>query len=140
MLLSLAGRILEESGWDQELSKANGCRVDVQHSFVPMLSLIRIPSNKHHQFEMLCLAYIFVLETKSQEVFQCSQHDFLNFECFFFSFQALFVANFAKVHEKTQILNEDWKKLRVQPVQLMKPVSGHPFLKQVWKGRGARQQ
>uniref|UniRef100_A0A663MJS5 Uncharacterized protein n=1 Tax=Athene cunicularia TaxID=194338 RepID=A0A663MJS5_ATHCN len=43
---------------------------------------------------------------------------------------ALFVANFAKVHEKTQILNEDWKKLRVQPVQLMKPVSGHPFLKQ----------
>ncbi|NWH39556.1 EZH1 methyltransferase, partial [Chloropsis hardwickii] len=44
--------------------------------------------------------------------------------------QALFVANFAKVHEKTQILNEDWKKLRVQPVQLMKPVSGHPFLKQ----------
>ncbi|OXB71279.1 UNVERIFIED_CONTAM: hypothetical protein H355_005750, partial [Colinus virginianus] len=51
-------------------------------------------------------------------------------ECFFLSFQALFVANFAKVHEKTQILNEDWKKLRVQPVQLMKPVSGHPFLKQ----------
>ncbi|XP_048172409.1 histone-lysine N-methyltransferase EZH1 isoform X1 [Corvus hawaiiensis] len=44
--------------------------------------------------------------------------------------KALFVANFAKVHEKTQILNEDWKKLRVQPVQLMKPVSGHPFLKQ----------
>ncbi|KAJ7421097.1 Histone-lysine N-methyltransferase EZH1 [Willisornis vidua] len=35
--------------------------------------------------------------------------------------KALFVANFAKVHEKTQILNEDWKKLRVQPVQLMKP-------------------
>uniref|UniRef100_A0A672UJ48 [histone H3]-lysine(27) N-trimethyltransferase n=1 Tax=Strigops habroptila TaxID=2489341 RepID=A0A672UJ48_STRHB len=30
--------------------------------------------------------------------------------------KALFVANFAKVHEKTQILNEDWKKLRVQPV------------------------
>ncbi|NXT73755.1 EZH1 methyltransferase, partial [Zapornia atra] len=44
--------------------------------------------------------------------------------------KALFVANFAKVHEKTQILNEDWKKLRVQPVQVMKPVSGHPFLKQ----------
>ncbi|NXW95302.1 EZH1 methyltransferase, partial [Alopecoenas beccarii] len=44
--------------------------------------------------------------------------------------KALFVANFAKVHEKTQILNEDWKKLRVQPVQLTKPVSGHPFLKQ----------
>lgn len=50
------------------------------------------------------------------------------------------MANFAKVHEKTQILNEDWKKLRVQPVQLMKPVSGHPFLKQVWRGKGAQQQ
>ncbi|XP_067397484.1 histone-lysine N-methyltransferase EZH1 isoform X2 [Emydura macquarii macquarii] len=36
----------------------------------------------------------------------------------------------AKVQEKIQILNEDWKKLRVQPVPLMKPVSGHPFLKQ----------
>lgn len=47
------------------------------------------------------------------------------------------MANFAKVHEKTQILNEDWKKLRVQPVQLMKPVSGHPFLKQVCTGKGA---
>ncbi|XP_051014633.1 histone-lysine N-methyltransferase EZH1 isoform X2 [Acomys russatus] len=43
--------------------------------------------------------------------------------------KALYVANFAKVQEKTQILNEDWKKLRVQPVQPMKPVSGHPFLK-----------
>lgn len=43
--------------------------------------------------------------------------------------KALYVANFAKVQEKTQILNEEWKKLRVQPVQLMKPVSGHPFLK-----------
>ncbi|EHH62754.1 hypothetical protein EGM_21213, partial [Macaca fascicularis] len=42
---------------------------------------------------------------------------------------ALYVANFAKVQEKTQILNEEWKKLRVQPVQSMKPVSGHPFLK-----------
>uniref|UniRef100_A0A4X2M310 [histone H3]-lysine(27) N-trimethyltransferase n=1 Tax=Vombatus ursinus TaxID=29139 RepID=A0A4X2M310_VOMUR len=45
--------------------------------------------------------------------------------------KALFVANFAKVQEKTQILNEDWKRLRIQPVQLMKPVSGHPFLKKV---------
>ncbi|KAH1174257.1 hypothetical protein KIL84_002401 [Mauremys mutica] len=44
--------------------------------------------------------------------------------------KALFVANFAKVQEKTQILNEDWKKLRVQPVALMKPGTGHPFLKQ----------
>uniref|UniRef100_A0A7J7U7T9 [histone H3]-lysine(27) N-trimethyltransferase n=1 Tax=Pipistrellus kuhlii TaxID=59472 RepID=A0A7J7U7T9_PIPKU len=45
--------------------------------------------------------------------------------------KALYVANFAKVQEKTQILNEEWKKLRVQPVQLMKPLSGHPFLKKV---------
>ncbi|XP_008570112.1 PREDICTED: histone-lysine N-methyltransferase EZH1 isoform X1 [Galeopterus variegatus] len=43
--------------------------------------------------------------------------------------KALYVANFAKVQEKTQILNEEWKKLRVQPVQSMKPVSGHLFLK-----------
>ncbi|XP_073901887.1 histone-lysine N-methyltransferase EZH1 isoform X1 [Castor canadensis] len=43
--------------------------------------------------------------------------------------KALYVANFAKVQEKTQILNEEWKKLRVQPVQSMKPVSGYPFLK-----------
>ncbi|KAL1779156.1 histone-lysine N-methyltransferase EZH1 isoform X1 [Sigmodon hispidus] len=43
--------------------------------------------------------------------------------------KALYVANFAKVQEKTQILNEEWKKLRIQPVQPMKPVSGHPFLK-----------
>ncbi|XP_008570113.1 PREDICTED: histone-lysine N-methyltransferase EZH1 isoform X2 [Galeopterus variegatus] len=45
--------------------------------------------------------------------------------------KALYVANFAKVQEKTQILNEEWKKLRVQPVQSMKPVSGHLFLKKV---------
>jgi histone-lysine N-methyltransferase EZH1 len=44
------------------------------------------------------------------------------------------VANFAKVQEKTQILNEEWKKLRVQPVQSMKPVSGYPFLKKVLLG------
>ncbi|EHB18364.1 Histone-lysine N-methyltransferase EZH1 [Heterocephalus glaber] len=43
--------------------------------------------------------------------------------------KALYVANFAKVQEKTQILNEEWKQRRVQPVQSMKPVSGHPFLK-----------
>ena len=67
ILLSLAGRILEEVSWDQELSKATGCWVDFQHGFVPILSLIRIPSNEHHQFEMLCLAYILMLETKSQE-------------------------------------------------------------------------
>ncbi|XP_042529680.1 histone-lysine N-methyltransferase EZH1 isoform X2 [Dipodomys spectabilis] len=43
--------------------------------------------------------------------------------------KALYVANFAKVQEKTQILNEEWKKLRVQPVQSMKPCtieSGFP--------------
>ncbi|XP_021573329.1 histone-lysine N-methyltransferase EZH1 isoform X3 [Carlito syrichta] len=45
--------------------------------------------------------------------------------------KALYVANFTKVQEKIQILNEEWKKLRVQPVQPMKPVSGHPFLKKV---------
>ncbi|XP_053424882.1 histone-lysine N-methyltransferase EZH1 isoform X7 [Nycticebus coucang] len=45
--------------------------------------------------------------------------------------KALYVANFAKVQEKTQILNEEWKKLRVQPVQSMKPVNGHPFHKKV---------
>ncbi|XP_013374598.1 PREDICTED: histone-lysine N-methyltransferase EZH1 [Chinchilla lanigera] len=43
--------------------------------------------------------------------------------------KALYVANFAKVQEKTQILNEEWKKRRVQPVQSMRPVSGHAFLK-----------
>ncbi|XP_021573328.1 histone-lysine N-methyltransferase EZH1 isoform X2 [Carlito syrichta] len=35
--------------------------------------------------------------------------------------KALYVANFTKVQEKIQILNEEWKKLRVQPVQPMKP-------------------
>lgn len=44
--------------------------------------------------------------------------------------KAHIVANFVKVHEKTQILNEDCKKLRVQLVRLMKLVSGHQFLKQ----------
>ncbi|XP_004633849.1 histone-lysine N-methyltransferase EZH1 [Octodon degus] len=43
--------------------------------------------------------------------------------------KALYVANFAKVQEKTQILNEEWKKRRVQPVQAVKPVSSQPFLK-----------
>ncbi|XP_028557823.2 histone-lysine N-methyltransferase EZH1 isoform X2 [Podarcis muralis] len=44
--------------------------------------------------------------------------------------KALFVSNYAKVQEKINILNEDWKKLRVQPIQSMKLVGGHPFLKQ----------
>ncbi|KAG8512872.1 Histone-lysine N-methyltransferase EZH1 [Galemys pyrenaicus] len=42
--------------------------------------------------------------------------------------KALYVANFAKVQEKTQVLNEEWKKLRVQPVQLMKPVEDETVL------------
>ncbi|XP_054849277.1 histone-lysine N-methyltransferase EZH1 isoform X2 [Eublepharis macularius] len=44
--------------------------------------------------------------------------------------KALFASNYAKVQEKTHILNEDWKKLRVQPIQSMKLARGHPFLKQ----------
>nr|XP_060637264.1 histone-lysine N-methyltransferase EZH1 isoform X1 [Anolis sagrei ordinatus] len=44
--------------------------------------------------------------------------------------KALFASNYAKVQEKLDILNEDWKKLRVQPIQSMKLVGGHPFLKQ----------
>ncbi|XP_061444148.1 histone-lysine N-methyltransferase EZH1 isoform X4 [Rhineura floridana] len=44
--------------------------------------------------------------------------------------KALFVSNYAKVQEKINMLNEDWKKLRVQPIQSMKLVGGHPFLKQ----------
>ncbi|KAF7239055.1 Histone-lysine N-methyltransferase EZH1 [Varanus komodoensis] len=44
--------------------------------------------------------------------------------------KALFVCNYKKVQEKINILNDDWKKLRVQPIQSMKLVGGHPFLKQ----------
>uniref|UniRef100_A0A8D0DSZ4 Enhancer of zeste 1 polycomb repressive complex 2 subunit n=1 Tax=Salvator merianae TaxID=96440 RepID=A0A8D0DSZ4_SALMN len=44
--------------------------------------------------------------------------------------KALFASNYAKVQENVNILNEDWKKLRVQPIQSMKVVGGHPFLKQ----------
>uniref|UniRef100_A0A8C7DXQ8 Uncharacterized protein n=1 Tax=Naja naja TaxID=35670 RepID=A0A8C7DXQ8_NAJNA len=43
----------------------------------------------------------------------------------------LFVSNFTKIQEKINILNDDWKKLRVQPIQSMKLVGGNPFLKQV---------
>ncbi|ETE65535.1 Histone-lysine N-methyltransferase EZH1 [Ophiophagus hannah] len=42
----------------------------------------------------------------------------------------LFVSNFTKIQEKINILNDDWKKLRVQPIQSMKLVGGNPFLKQ----------
>ncbi|XP_053118118.1 histone-lysine N-methyltransferase EZH1 isoform X2 [Hemicordylus capensis] len=44
--------------------------------------------------------------------------------------KALFASNYMKVQEKINILNEDWKKLRVQPIQSMRLVGGHPFLKQ----------
>ncbi|XP_077172053.1 histone-lysine N-methyltransferase EZH1 isoform X2 [Paroedura picta] len=44
--------------------------------------------------------------------------------------KALFASNFTKVQEKASLLNEDWKKLRVQPIQSMKLLRGHPFLKQ----------
>ncbi|KAM4692268.1 histone-lysine N-methyltransferase EZH1 isoform 2-T2 [Rhinophrynus dorsalis] len=43
--------------------------------------------------------------------------------------RTLYVENLAKAQERTNVLNEDWKKLRVQPVQKMKPSNGHPFLK-----------
>ncbi|XP_039183597.1 histone-lysine N-methyltransferase EZH1 isoform X3 [Crotalus tigris] len=42
----------------------------------------------------------------------------------------LFVSNFTKIQEKINILNDDWKKLRIQPIQSMKLVGGNPFLKQ----------
>ncbi|XP_062988550.1 histone-lysine N-methyltransferase EZH1 isoform X1 [Elgaria multicarinata webbii] len=44
--------------------------------------------------------------------------------------KALFAHNYTKVQEKINVLNDDWKKLRVQPIQSMKLVGGHPFLKQ----------
>uniref|UniRef100_A0A803K100 Enhancer of zeste 1 polycomb repressive complex 2 subunit n=1 Tax=Xenopus tropicalis TaxID=8364 RepID=A0A803K100_XENTR len=40
-----------------------------------------------------------------------------------------YVENLTKAQERAHLLNEDWKKLRVQPIQMMKPTSGHPFLK-----------
>ncbi|XP_040185758.1 histone-lysine N-methyltransferase EZH1 isoform X2 [Rana temporaria] len=42
---------------------------------------------------------------------------------------ALYVRNLAKAKDRTNILDEEWKKLRVQHVQMMMPSSGHPFLK-----------
>lgn len=39
--------------------------------------------------------------------------------------------NLAKAKDRTNILDEEWKKLRVQHVQMMMPSSGHPFLKKV---------
>ncbi|KAM5135321.1 histone-lysine N-methyltransferase EZH1 isoform 2-T3 [Mantella aurantiaca] len=43
--------------------------------------------------------------------------------------KALYVENLVKAQDRTNLLNEEWKKLRVQPVQMMTPSSGHPFLK-----------
>ncbi|KAM9296675.1 histone-lysine N-methyltransferase EZH1, partial [Gastrophryne carolinensis] len=42
---------------------------------------------------------------------------------------ALYVENVAKAQKHADRLNEDWKKLKVQPIKIMKPSSGHPFLK-----------
>ncbi|XP_005994088.1 histone-lysine N-methyltransferase EZH1 isoform X2 [Latimeria chalumnae] len=41
--------------------------------------------------------------------------------------KSLFTANRNKVKERTEVLNEDWKKLRVQPTQIMTPTSMQPF-------------
>ncbi|XP_069490519.1 histone-lysine N-methyltransferase EZH1 isoform X2 [Ambystoma mexicanum] len=43
--------------------------------------------------------------------------------------KSLFMANLAKAQERAKVLNEDWKKLRLQPVQKMKPIYGHSFIK-----------
>ncbi|XP_069093824.1 histone-lysine N-methyltransferase EZH1 isoform X2 [Pleurodeles waltl] len=43
--------------------------------------------------------------------------------------KTLFMANLAKAQERAKVLNEDWKKLRLQPVQKMKPIYGHSFIK-----------
>ncbi|XP_053310184.1 histone-lysine N-methyltransferase EZH1 isoform X1 [Spea bombifrons] len=40
-----------------------------------------------------------------------------------------YIENFSKVQERIKLLNEDWQKLKVQPVPVMKPSHGHPFLK-----------
>ncbi|XP_056403730.1 histone-lysine N-methyltransferase EZH1 isoform X2 [Hyla sarda] len=42
---------------------------------------------------------------------------------------AQYVENLMKVQEKTNLLNEEWKKLRLQPVQILEPANTHPFLK-----------
>ncbi|XP_068118410.1 histone-lysine N-methyltransferase EZH1 isoform X2 [Hyperolius riggenbachi] len=42
---------------------------------------------------------------------------------------ALYVENLAKAQERISVLNEDWKKLRVQQIRMMNSSSGPPFLK-----------
>ncbi|XP_063315001.1 histone-lysine N-methyltransferase EZH1 [Pelobates fuscus] len=41
----------------------------------------------------------------------------------------LYVESLAKAQERINLLNEDWQKLRIQPVPMMKPSHGLPFLK-----------
>ncbi|KAG8446618.1 hypothetical protein GDO86_014173 [Hymenochirus boettgeri] len=41
----------------------------------------------------------------------------------------IYVENLRKAQERVHFLNEEWKKLKVQSVQMIKPSSGHPFLK-----------
>ncbi|XP_075033495.1 histone-lysine N-methyltransferase EZH1 isoform X2 [Mixophyes fleayi] len=41
----------------------------------------------------------------------------------------LYVENLVKAQERTNLLNDDWEKLRAQPVQIMEPANAHPFLK-----------
>ncbi|XP_078501488.1 histone-lysine N-methyltransferase EZH1 [Lissotriton helveticus] len=43
--------------------------------------------------------------------------------------KTVFMSNLAKAQERATVLNEDWKKLRLQPVQKMKPIYGHSFIK-----------
>ncbi|XP_071967847.1 histone-lysine N-methyltransferase EZH1 isoform X2 [Engystomops pustulosus] len=43
--------------------------------------------------------------------------------------QACYVENIMKIHERTDLLNEQWKKLRLQPLKIMDPSNTHPFLK-----------
>ncbi|KAM4622521.1 histone-lysine N-methyltransferase EZH1 isoform 2-T2 [Discoglossus pictus] len=40
-----------------------------------------------------------------------------------------YVENFAKSQERVDMLNDEWKKLRVQPVEMMTPSNCHPFSK-----------
>ncbi|XP_029428433.1 histone-lysine N-methyltransferase EZH1 isoform X2 [Rhinatrema bivittatum] len=44
--------------------------------------------------------------------------------------KTLYMVSFAKAQERTKLLNEAWQKLRIQPIPLMKPSNGHPFIKQ----------
>ncbi|KAM8946755.1 histone-lysine N-methyltransferase EZH1 isoform 2-T2 [Pelodytes ibericus] len=41
----------------------------------------------------------------------------------------LYMENLAKAQEQTNLMNDDWQKLRIQPVPMMNPSHGHSFLK-----------